>query len=531
VKCVRSSVVQHVDVVVVGLGPTGATLAGLLGQRGLKVAAFDRLPDLYPSPRAIGFDHDFMRVMQELGIADRVLVHTAPYRPSEYQGVEGQLIKRLDAAAPPHKLGWAPNYVFDQPSVERVLRDRLAEIQGVEVQLSAEVTGVDDVVDGVVVTVAQADGSITEFHAQYVVASDGGSSPIRKRLGIALDDLDFDEHWLVVDATVNNDVLERLPQTQVQYCEPARPSSFVIGPGNHRRWEVMLLPGDSLSEDFPENELWPLLARWIKPGDAMLRRAAAYRFHGLVAQRWRAGRILLAGDSAHMTPPFMAQGMVQGIRDAQNLAWKLPLVIAGDASPALLDTYGTERSPHVRATTALAIGLGRVICERDPAAAVERDHRLIAEQGGSVQTTVRQSMLPSLSHGLLALGSPGAGESFPQPTVVVDGRTALLDDVTGPRVRVIVTERADIYEVRRLATAAAAIGGVVVVLRSGGGTSSDAGCLVVYETEPLIAGWLADLGSVGAVVRPDHVVFGTADCADALVELLELLSSRVRSKA
>jgi 3-(3-hydroxy-phenyl)propionate hydroxylase len=143
---------------------------------------------------------------------------------------------------------------------------------------------------------------------------------------------------LVVERTVNDDVLERLPQTQVQYCEPARSSSFVIGPGNHRRWELMLLPGDSLSEDFPEDELWPLLARWIKPGDGTLRRAAAYRFHGLVAQRWRDGRILLAGDSAHMTPPFMAQGMVQGVRDAQNLAWKLRLVIAGDAPPALLDT-------------------------------------------------------------------------------------------------------------------------------------------------------------------------------------------------
>jgi 3-(3-hydroxy-phenyl)propionate hydroxylase len=522
---------QHVDVVVVGLGPTGATLTGMLGQRGLRVTAFDRLADLYPSPRAIGFDHDFMRVMQELGIADRVPTHTAPYRPSEYQGVDGQLIKRLDAAPPPHRLGWAPNYVFDQPSVERVLRDRLAEIPGIEAQLSAEVTGVDEVVNGVVVTVALVDGSISQVHAQYVVACDGGSSPIRKRLGIALDDLDFDEHWLVVDAAVVDDVLERLPQTQVQYCEPARPSTFVIGPGNHRRWELMLLPGDSLSEDFPENELWPMLARWIKPRDATLRRAAAYRFHGLVAQRWREGRVLLAGDSAHMTPPFMAQGMVQGIRDAQNLAWKLPLVVAGDAPAALLDTYGAERSPHVRATTALAIELGRVICERDPAAAIERDRQLIAEHGGSVQTTVRQSMLPPLSYGLLALGSPGAGESFPQPTVFVDGRTVLLDDVTGPRVRVIVTDLVDIHEVRRLATAAAQIDGVVVVLGSGRGTPPDAGCVVVHETEPLIAGWLAALGSVGGIVRPDHVVFGTADSGGRLFEILELFASRMRPKA
>jgi 3-(3-hydroxy-phenyl)propionate hydroxylase len=185
----------------------------------------------------------------------------------------------------------------------------------------------------------------------------------------------------------------------------------------------------------------------------------------------------------------------------------------------------------VRATTALAIGLGRVICERDPAAAVERDRRLIAEYGGSVETTVRQTMLPPLSQGLLARGTPGAGEIFPQPTVVIDGRTVLLDDVTGCRMRVVVTDRADVHEVRTLSTAVAQIGGVVLVLGSGGGTAAETGCIVVDETEPLVAEWLAALGSFGGIVRPDHVVFGTADSGGALLELLELFTSQVRIHA
>ena len=209
--------------------------------------------------------------------------------------------------------------------------------------------------------------------------------------------------------------LAELPQTQVQYCEPERPCTFVVGPGNHRRWEVMLKPGDSLSADFPAEELWPLLARWVKPGEVKLWRAAAYRFHGLVAERWRSGRILLAGDSAHMTPPFMAQGMVQGIRDAQNLAWKLTRVLEAKSPGALLDSYGTERTPHVKATTTAAIALGRVICERDPERAKARDAKLLAEHDGEIRTTIRQNMIPDIACGIIAHDSPGAGSLFPQP--------------------------------------------------------------------------------------------------------------------
>lgn len=348
-----------VEIIVVGVGPTGATLSGLLAQRGIRVAAFDKLPDLFPLPRAIGLDHEVMRVMQELQIAERMLPYVAPYRPSEYRGVSGQLIKRLDMAPEPHLLGWAPNYVFNQPAFEREIRKRLDELPAVQTHYSAEVLSWEETSEGVQVQVRLADGEITTYFGRFLVACDGGSSRIRKSLGIELQDLEFDEHWLVVDALVNDDKLAKLPQTQVQYCEPERPSTFVVGPGNHRRWEVMLMPGDSLSEDFPESELWPLLARWIEPGDATLQRAAAYRFHGLVAKQWRKGRILLAGDSAHMTPPFMAQGMVQGIRDAQNLAWKLERVLKGNSPSELLDTYQQERRDHVVATTHVAMALAR----------------------------------------------------------------------------------------------------------------------------------------------------------------------------
>ena len=194
---------------------------------------------------------------------------------------------------------------------------------------SAEVQGVGQDDEGAWADVRLEEGTdAVRFRGRYLIACDGGASVIREKiLGITMDDLGFHEPWLVVDVLVNEDKLAKLPQTQVQYCEPERPSTYVTCVGNHRRWEITLNPGDRSSGVFPDEELWPLLERWITPEDGRIWRSAAYRFHGLVANEWRRGRILLAGDAAHMTPPFMAQGMAAGMRDALNLAWKLDRVI------------------------------------------------------------------------------------------------------------------------------------------------------------------------------------------------------------
>lgn len=501
--------VNEFDVIIVGLGPTGATLAGLLGQAGVRVAVFDRLPDLYPLPRAIGLDQEAMRIVQQLGLGDRMAPHIAAYRPSEYLGMDGQLIKRLDTLPEPHLLGWAPNYVFDQPAFERVLRSRLDELPGVRVFLQADVeaTGQDQAGAWADVRMAGA-SAVQRFAARYLVACDGGASPVRKRLGIELEDLQFDEPWLVVDALVPDEVASRLPQTQVQYCEAARPATFVVGPGSHRRWEIMLLEGDSLSPEFPDEELWPLLSRWIQPGEVRLWRAAAYRFHGLVAQEWRRDRILLAGDSAHMTPPFMAQGMVGGMRDAHNLAWKLARVLQGRSAPSLLDSYLVERRPHVTQTIQTAMALGRIICERDPGRATERDARLRAQHGGVVKTEFRQNMIPNLEHGIRAASGPLAGVLFPQPRVQAAGFSGRLDDLTGARVRVAVHARLSDSERARYLEAIAALDGVLIELGEPG--TGVRPCLQVQEASPLLGPWLDQHGCCAVLVRPDHYVYGAA---------------------
>ena len=516
------------DVLVVGLGPTGAVLAGLLGQRGVRVTVLDRLPDLFPLPRAIGLDHEVMRIAQELGVAERLAPHVSPYRPSEYRGMQGQLIRRLDATPPPFRLGWAPNYVFDQPAFERVLRGRLAELPDVTVHRSAEVRAVGQDDDGAWADVQLAGHpEVRRIHARYLVGCDSGASCVRKHLGITLEDLGFDERWLVIDALVDEGTLARLPQTQVQYCEPARPSTYVVGVGSHRRWEVRLTDDDPA--DFPDEALWRLLRRWIGPEDGRLWRSATYRFHGLVAAGWRRDRVLLAGDAAHMTPPFMAQGMAQGLRDALNLAWKLELVVRSGAPEHLLDTYEQERKPHVTTTTRTAMALGREICECDVDLAAQRDARLLAQQGGAVRTVLRQDLIPGLTSGLIDAGSPAAGAILPQPMVQTDGFAGRLDDVTGRTVRAVAVDPPSPGERAALVAALAPLGGVLVELGRAGARGP--GVVEAVEGEGVVRSWLDTVGRRIAIARPDHYVYGTATSAAEAVALLHGLRDRLAEPA
>ncbi len=443
------------DVAVVGFGPTGAVLAGLLGQAGIRTVVFERAAAVYDKPRAFALDHEAMRVLQNLGLADAVAPHTAPFTPSEYYGVHGQLIKRLGSVPPPWPLGWPPSMVFDQPAVEAALRNRVSSFQSVQIKLGEEVIDVE------------------KIDSKFIVGCDGASSMVRQRLGIAYEDLAFDEPWLVVDLVVNEAGLARLPKVSVQYCEPARPCTYLIGPGAHRRWEIMLLPGEDPAR--MEDDVWRLLARWLDPEHARLWRVASYRFHALVAKAWRSGSVFLAGDAAHQQPPFTGQGMCQGIRDAANLAWKLEHALKG--FPGILDSYEIERKAHVRRLTAAIKDIGRLICERDPAAAAARDRRLLEEAGGEIRTVPRQSLIPPLERGFLSpLAHPANGTLFPQPRLM-DGR--LLDDASGGGFRIF--EKHFFGKTGKFA-----------------------------ETEGVAAAWFERNGCNAALVRPDHYVYGVA---------------------
>lgn len=509
------------DVLISGLGPSGAVLAGLLAQRGVRVAVFDKLDDLFPLPRAVGLDHEAMRIVQELGIADQVSQFIDHYRPSEYLGMDGQLIKRLDTQPPPYPLGWAPNYVFNQPKFEHAVRARLDALPNVDVYKSSEVVSIEQGDDQVEVTVRHMkEGSTQRYSARYMVACDGGSSPARKSLGLELEDLGFDEPWLVVDALVPPHVSDRLPQTQVQYCEAQRPCTFVYCTGNHRRWEIMLSDKEYRTGDFPDEMLWPILGRWVKPGEVQLWRRAAYRFHGLIAKQWRKNRVFLAGDAAHMTPPFMAQGMVQGLRDAHNLAWKLAYVLQGKAAEFLLDTYEVERKPHVRTTTLKAMELGRVICERDPGKARIRDQKLRDDQDGSIKTAYRQQMIPGLTTGMLQAADSSAGQIFPQPFVEKAGQKVLLDGLVSGDWTLYFQAQMWGPGLENLKRQTEGLPIQFVRVADLDDSEFSQGLAI---NSPMIVQWMNEHSVSIVLVRPDKYVYGAADSIESAERMMDSL--------
>lgn len=496
---------MDLDVIVTGFGPAGAIAAGLLGQAGIRTLVIEKRREIWNIPRAIALDHEAMRVFQNLGVVQEILPHTAPFGASEHFGVEGQLIRRIDAAPPPFPLGYPPSLVFTQPAVEAILRRHAESLPTVTVKLECEVSGFEQDAEGVTVHADQ------NYRARYLIGCDGAASTIRQRLGIVLEDLDFDEPWMVVDVLVNPEALERLPRNSAQYCDPARPTTFIVGPGHHRRWEIMLNPGeDPRAMERPEN-VWGLLGRWLTPDGGTLWRAGSYRFHALVAERWREGRVFLAGDAAHQQPPFIGQGMCQGIRDVANLCWKLREVLEGSADDGLLDTYGLERKEHVHTLTSRIKAIGRQICERDKEAARLRDEALLRQGGGVAPVITRQQIVPPLR----SLG-PGAasGILFPQPWVrEAGGEWRLLDELAGCGWRLVL-------DGRRVSTAPSAPPTAIVI---GGATGWQ-------ERDQVLAGWFDRYGCAAALVRPDHYVHSTA--ADP-AELLQaaMAASALAAKA
>jgi 3-(3-hydroxy-phenyl)propionate hydroxylase len=304
----------------------------------------------------------------------------------------------------------------------------------------------------------------------------------------------------------------------VQYCEPERPCTLVICPKNHRRFEISLKEGEDPKQVATAEETWKLLARWLTPEDGQLWRQASYRFHALVASDWRQGRVFLAGDAAHMQPPFLGQGMCQGIRDVTNLSWKLSAVLAGEvsgsAAQALLDSYGTERKAHVRELTSRIKGVGAVICERDPVKARARDAKLLADCGGVVKDTPRQDILPRLETGLLsAEASAARGSLFPQPWLVQGGMRRRMDDVAGHGWRLVLASGIE-------APASAWPG--LRTLQLGASWA---------EADGVAAAWLRKNESAAALVRPDHYVYGVTSTPEAIASLIDEAASALGAKA
>ncbi len=401
------------DVAILGYGPVGALLANLLGQAGLSVAVYERETEIHPLPRAVHFDGEVMRIFQSARLAEHIALAARPSSQGMHflNASDQTLIVRRGIPGPgPH--GWPNNWYFHQPMLEQVLREGVSRFPHVEVHLGREI------------------GDVGELDARYIVGCDGARSLVRRAIGSRQRDLGLHQPWLVVDLLCDpsSPRVKALPDYTVQLCDPARPMTIVNVGGARRRWEIMLMPGDDPARLTEPDVFWPMLARWLKPHEARIERAAIYTFHSLVQEGWRKGNLLLAGDACHQTPPFLGQGMCAGMRDAANLAWKLKAVTRDGAPEPLLDTYESERRPHVETFIELAVKLGAVLQETDRAKAAERDRRFAK---GAEMFDFPQ---PQLGPGCRADGPPPIGTIFPQPRLP-DGR--LMDEAIGQRFAVV----------------------------------------------------------------------------------------------
>lgn len=511
---------EHFDAVVVGLGPVGATLTNLLGQAGLKTAVIEKQAEVHDKPRAIGIDHESLRTLQSLGISDEMSSLISPYRGGVYLGADGQPIRTFIPAPPPYLLAWPPNATFIQPELEGLLRKSASDLPNVSVALRTELHGIEELDTCHFSLSLRSEHARQQISTKYLFGCDGAGSFVRRFFGTDFEDLNFDEWWVVIDAWVSD--LDVVPASSRQYCFPSRPATYVVGPRNLRRWEFKLLPGET-PQQFASNEaVLRILEDFVDTRPLEVWRIAPYRFHALVANTWRYRNAFLVGDAAHQTPPFLGQGMNSGIRDAANLAWKIELVEKYGAHASLLDSYQAERKPHFRSVVARAKELGLIIGELDPQRARERDcelRKLAAE--GKLETS-RQSFIPRLSNGLLSErplnpDSP-VGLPFAQPLVRCDGRERLLDDLSGPTFRVVLTEAEQVGWISHTEHCLLQQMNAQVILLCADVDRATLPPWMVWAQliDSTFDNWAAKFGARAFIVRPDHYVYGTASTEQRL---------------
>ncbi len=431
-------------IAIVGYGPVGATMANLLGARGVRTVVFERETAVYPLPRAVHVDGEVMRVFASIGLHERIMPDTAPIDGMRFLDRRGRTLFQGYTRQQPY--GFPASTMVYQPRLEDALRAGVARYPCVDVRLGHEVAAIAQDGDGVTLRVHDHAGDRAyEVRVRYALGCDGARSLARKQAGIPLRDLGFHQPWLVVDTLLKGDL--PLPAVSQQVCDPARPVTFVPSAGAHRRWEFRLRAGERREElERPERVRALLAARArIDPHRVEVIRAAVYTFHALVAARWRDRRVFLLGDAAHQMPPFLGQGLCAGIRDAHNLAWKLRLVLRGVAAPALLDSYQQERAPHVRSIIRLAVWAGRVVGADEPLATLRDLTLALLNRVPPVRRALRHVNpgLPPLRGGVLSKGHrhgrcAPVGAVYPQPRVrAADGRVVLLDEALGPDVAVV----------------------------------------------------------------------------------------------
>lgn len=506
------------DVAIVGYGPVGQTLATLLGRQGWSVLVLDKQAGLYSLPRACHLDHEAMRILQAMGISKEINDAIVPAREYLLLRADLSVLSNLPRGWETPS-GWESSYHFYQPDIEGIFDATAKSTPGVTVSQATNVRTVSDLGDRVALTV---DGGAEPIVARFVVGADGANSLVREQTGIARDDLGFEATWVVVDVEMKEWAkAPDVPDTG-QVLDPAQPSHMAWLGGNHYRWEFMIVDGADPVEAAKPANVWPKLRRWITEDTATLLRSTTYTFQSLVASTFNQGRVLLAGDAAHLMPPFMGQGMISGMRDARTLSWILDKVLNGTAPVDFLNSYTASRRPHVMEYIAESVRVGQMVCETDPAKAAERDRRLEA------QTAANPPFQPQLGAGFV--DGPLGGRLALQPRIA-GSQDVLLDDVLGSSLTLL-TVHAEVLD-SLSAPARHHLELLDISVASISASLSDAfpGINSFVEQGSRFTDWLGAADADWVLVRPDAYVFDAGTGADALEESIGKLLAYITRKS
>lgn len=513
------------DVAIVGAGPVGTLLAILLGQRGKRVTLVERWTTHYALPRAVTYDHEIARILATLGIDSEsdpaISFHDELYYWKNKAGQNLQIVDWQSQSAS----GWRVRYWFNQPMMERRLLDIAATLPSVTLLRGWQGIALDQDEDGVTLELQQnaeevgPNGAARTLRARFAVGTDGANSFVRDALGIETENKGYFFDWLILDMIPQFDYVASQGDAPAQWqlCDPSRPTTIVPGgpgpiPGGpaRRRWEFMVLPGESAQDLAKPERAWQLMQPWgLTPENCELERSAVYRFQARWAKHWNKGRCLIGGDAAHLMPPFAGEGMCAGLRDAVAMGWRLNAILEGRMGLGVLDSYTSERIEHAKHYINFSQELGQIICIADAGVAAERDARMIAELAARGGTPVPTDIC-QLGPGAWCADSGHAGELSVQDVVEAGAKRDRFDQVVGqgwvlmgygsdPLAALTADQRKEF----------AALGGISVrVARAG-----DAGDVI--DVNGTIGAWLTRISAQYVLIRPDFYVALTADSAEA----------------
>ena len=387
---------KNCNVLIVGFGPTGAVLANLLSKYDLSIHVLEKESKVYNLPRAVHFDDEIMRIFKTIGVSEKLVKKTIINKGTKFVDERDNLI--LDWPRPRQITdnGFYPSYRFHQPDLEKILRKKLASNDNLKINYNAELIELKN--KGKIVKAKYINKEKNTFHtlyADYVVGCDGANSFVKQIIGPDTIDFGFEEKWAVLDLILKKNN-KKLPDRTIQYCSKNSPSTYCRNVGRRRRWEISLNKNFNEKDILDENKIWNFLSKWISQNDAIIERKTIYTFKSLLAKKWRKGRIFIAGDAAHLSPPFMGQGMCSGLRDVSNLFWKLAHCCYFGHKEKLLASYESERLLNVKEYIITTIKMGKLlnsIGDCNVSNTVKED-----QNGLKVMTSIKPPLGPGLGN-------------------------------------------------------------------------------------------------------------------------------------